>query len=111
VTAPDGGLVVIWFEQLDGSLRMVGNSRLMCSGPFTLTKGVPTVVQPIGGHKPPGDDEHLPVYQRWRSDPEIHLPAGQWRITARAEVYQHATCGSDPADHELTTSVTLSVSA
>ncbi|HEU4673253.1 MAG TPA: hypothetical protein VFS32_10170 [Candidatus Limnocylindrales bacterium] len=111
VAAPDTGLVTISFEQLDGPLRMSANSRLMCSGPSTLRKGAAMTFEPIGHEKPPGGDPSLPVYQRWQSDPEIHLPAGRWRITARAEVYQQATCGSDPPDHELTTSVTVSVTA
>jgi hypothetical protein len=111
VTAPDTGLVTIWFEQLDGPLRMSANSRLMCSGPFTLSKGASTVFQPIGDAKPGGDLPSLPVYQRWQSDPEVRLPAGRWKITAHATVYQQTTCGSGLPDHELTTSVTLTSSS
>jgi hypothetical protein len=107
----DYGLVTIWFEQLDGPLRMNPISQLMCAREVTtLIRGTTVLYPPIKAAAYRPDEPSASFYISWGTDPAVHLPPGRWEIKAHLE-----TCGGTgpgAADHELTTPpLTLQVSS
>jgi hypothetical protein len=103
VDGDDEGLVWFSFKQIDGSLEMGGPlSRLICSPPTTLLRGSAATFSPA---KVVAFDEHEPnaaFYERWASDPEVHLPAGRWLIVATAQLWDGETCIGAKPDHVIT---------
>jgi hypothetical protein len=109
VTPPDSGLVAFDFEQVGGRLQMLAGSRLICSEPATLVRQTPVTVHSVKMAGWTGDDPNAAFYQQWIADPAVHLPAGQWRITALARLYDGPSCDKPAPNHELRTSLTIEV--
>ncbi|MGD0122641.1 MAG: hypothetical protein ABSC46_08790 [Candidatus Limnocylindrales bacterium] len=103
------GPILFSFDQLDGNRHMSGPETADCRW-RRLEPGIP-VSSPIRKSGPGfGPDAKPSDFDRWwATDPEIHLPPGEWRITAIAEAW-HAICPG-PGDLALRAAIVLHVSA
>jgi hypothetical protein len=91
VTSSGAGLVAFGIEQLDGPVD-AGIGRDEDCARFDY---LPGHAESVEFHKSGGYSNDDPLADFWReffADPELRLPAGQYRITARAE-YGDPGCG------------------
>lgn len=99
--------VGFWFEQLDGSLinadRLVGDTSC---GTRTYVRGEPEVLpfRKSGWYDPRSEDPEEVFWRTWLKDPELHLPAGSYRIGAGAS-YGDAGCD----EHQVTAAIEITV--
>ena len=93
VTSSGGGLVVFSIEQLDGPVDVEGAQTADCM-PYEYRPGD---TESTGFRKSGGYSNDDPMADFWRSffgEPELRLPAGEYRITATAG-YGAPECGEE----------------
>jgi hypothetical protein len=106
--SPGSGPIMFSFDQIDGDRHMSSPEFPDCRW-RRLEPGIP-VSSPIRKGGSYGPSAQPSDFDRWwATDPELHLPPGEWRITAIAEAW-HATCPG-PGDLTLHAAVVLHVSA
>ncbi|MDQ3407687.1 MAG: hypothetical protein M3472_05965 [Chloroflexota bacterium] len=93
VTSSGAGLVVFSIEQLDGPVDASAGRDLDCAR-FDYRPGEeePVEFQKSGGYS--NDDPMADFWRTFFTDPQLRLPAGEYRITARANYYVGAECAS-----------------
>jgi hypothetical protein len=100
---PDGAItvqhahsqLVFQVEEVDGTRRMEGGSRLSCES-TNLVKGEPLVVPFTKSGSP--DDPAKDFDLAWYMDPRLTLPVGTWRIAVNMD-FNVGGCGG--IDHAL----------
>ena len=102
------GPILFAFDQLDGDRHMSGPETADCRW-RRLEPGIPvsSPIRKAGGYGPSAQPSDFDRW--WATDPAIHLPPGEWRITAIAKAW-HATCPGQ-GDLTLHAAVVLHVSA
>jgi hypothetical protein len=91
VTSSGGGLVVFSIEHLDGPVDALGGRDSDCQR-FRYRRGV---IERVQFEKSGGFSSESPMAAFWRAfyaDPQLRLPAGEYRITAQA-LYGPPGCG------------------
>ncbi len=84
VASSAGGLVGFSIEQLDGPVDALGGRDAACQRYEYGPGGSESVAfQKSGGYA--DDDPMAGYWRRFFADPELRLPAGEYRITAEAE--------------------------
>ena len=83
--------------QLDGRLVMAPGSNAICAHELTtLERGRAVNIVPYWSVGFDLEDPDAAFYERWRSDPQLHLPAGTWHVVAQALI----CAGPAPADNQ-----------
>jgi len=93
VTSSGAGLVAFGIEQLDGPVDAGIGRAADCARFDYRTGDIESVeFQKSGGYS--NDDPMAGFWRTFFTDPELRLPAGEYRITARANYYVGAECAS-----------------
>jgi hypothetical protein len=100
------GLFGFAFDEIGGRRHMVPAWTADCR-PYRLEAGQPmtSAILKSGGFA--GDDPEAAFYRAFFQDPLLHLPAGQWRITAVASFLEGRDC-SGP-DHDVQAAILVLV--
>lgn len=104
VTSSGGGLVAFAIEQLDGPIDMAPARTADCAN-YLYTRGD---VEELPFQKSGGFSDEDPLADFWRDffeDPELRLPAGEYRISAQG-IYGPPECGTE---HTLEASIVIVV--
>ncbi len=105
ITIYHGSPLVVWrLRQVDGPRRMDGGVDDVCLQ-TTLARGTP-VVQPFTKGGQVSDDPFVGFDIAFFRDPELHLPAGRWEVSASME-FALGGCGA--AGQVVTASVEVDV--
>jgi hypothetical protein len=97
--------VLVALEQVDGPFDPGGGSDLVCAR--TVMKArvpIDAPYQKSGGFS--GDDPMANQYRAFFADRAVRLPAGTYRFTATADIYERE-CGGVP--HNLKAAITIAV--
>jgi hypothetical protein len=107
-SASGSGPILFFFDEVGGSRHVAGGNTPDCHS-YTLEAGQ-TITSPIkksGGYDPNAEPSD---FERWfATDPILHLPAGEWTITAVAGL--SAPLCAKNGDVTLRAAVTVHVSA
>jgi hypothetical protein len=101
-----GGLLGFGIDEVNGSRHMGPAWRLDCHT-YRLIRDHP-MTSPInksGGFS--ADEPNANFYRAFFADPVVHLPPGDWRITAVAHFVEGTACGG--ASRELRASILIHV--
>jgi hypothetical protein len=91
VLSHGSAFVVFTIEQLDGAFDQGGGRDDSCDGETFAPGEIRDVpFQKSGGYS--NDDPAAEMWRQWFDDPELRLPAGQYRITAETR-YSARGCG------------------
>jgi hypothetical protein len=86
-----GSLLGFNFDEIGGLKRQMDAGWALCCGPFTLTPGQPVSSRLTkGGSYSPGESG-ADFYASFFADPAVHLPPGDWTITAVASFISYDT--------------------
>jgi hypothetical protein len=90
-----GGLMAFDFAEVGGN-RVLGSAMTADCRPYTLSAVQPasTGLTKSGGWSE--DDPNAAFYRAFFADPLIHLPAGDWDVTAEAVFVEGQGCDGDP---------------
>jgi hypothetical protein len=89
-----GGLLVFEFAGVDTRLHVQPVSPGSCMFPYPLAADAP-IVSPItksGAYSP--DQPDASFYASFFADPIVHLPPGEWEVTAIATFEEVRDCGA-----------------
>jgi hypothetical protein len=100
------GLVTFDLQQLDGPLDPGGGATSDCR-PYQLARNEPLDIPYAKSGGWSEEDPNAAWYAVFFNEPELRLPAGVWRLTARLEAATGTSCG-DPW-HRVEASVTFLV--
>jgi hypothetical protein len=105
VGASGGGPIVFGIREITGTRQIGPASRASC-GLFPIGEGAPITsgIVKSGGWN--GEDANAAFFEAFFRDPELHLPAGTWEITAYAS-FSEGDCGPNP--HELHAPIRIEV--
>jgi hypothetical protein len=109
VTVAGSGSGPIYFAYVElGGTRHMGWAGTPDCRFQDLSAGAPisTGLKKAGGWS--GEDPNASFYASFFADPEVHLPAGDWTITAISE-FGEGTCGTN--DHKIQATVQIHVTA
>ena len=84
-------LVIFGVKQINGTIDMGGGSDAMCAR-HELTARQPVNVPFVKSGGYGSDDPQAAFWQAYFADPELHLPAGIWRVTASLEAITGIDC-------------------
>ena len=94
------GMVAFSFAELTGRYRTIGAVTTDDCAKHEFAQGIAT---PIPFGKSGGwtdEDPDAPFFEAFFRDPQLHLPPGRWRITARANGFL-AECVGDAPELDL----------
>ena len=93
------GLIVFGIKQLDGTRQMDGISTADCAlGRYTVSPADPLVVPFWKGGGFSASDPDAAFWRSYFADPLLHLPAGEWEISADASFDEGAGCSAHPTN-------------
>jgi hypothetical protein len=107
--ATKAGPLAMTFAQVGGSARMTASFDADCAE-FTVSPSDPY----INGLRKPlmfsfsRTDPNGPLYRAFLADPEIHLPPGQWDVSAVA-LFAEGGCTGASVSHSLQTTTRITV--
>ena len=91
------GLIVFGVKELGGTREMGGLSTADCAiGRYTVSPGDPLVVPFFKSGGFSGSDPDAAFWRSYFADPLLHLPAGNWEISADATFDEGAGCSAQP---------------
>lgn len=99
---------VVGFEFAEvGGDRLMGSFMTADCRPYTLSAVQPavTAITKSGGWSE--DDPHAAFYRAFFADPLVHLPAGDWDVTAFADFVEGHGC--DGASHTIKATIRVHV--
>ena len=105
IGASGGGPITFGIREITGTRQIGPASRASC-GLFPIGEGAPITsgIVKSGGWN--GEDANAAFFEAFFRDPELHLPAGTWEISAYAS-FSEGDCGPNP--HELHTPIQVEV--
>ena len=85
--ASGSGPVAFIFQELTGRRRILGGAMTAdcAQHPFAQGVATPIPLRKSGGWS--ADDPDAPFYEAFYRDPQLHLPAGRWRVMAEVDGY------------------------
>ena len=89
-----GGILQFEFDEVNGSRHVLPVSTSDCA-PYRIERGTPMTSSLATSHKSGGftaDDPNAAFYRAFLADPAVHLPVGDWRITAIAMFIEGRGC-------------------
>jgi hypothetical protein len=103
------GLVLFDIHQVDGAIQLPAVWPDECRE-YELQRGQSYDASYAKSGSFDEGSPDRPFYRTFFNDPELSLPAGQWRITARVEA-REGSCGGDGEQIDLVVSLMLSVTS
>lgn len=91
------------FTEVGGSHRQVGFATDAVCEPHRVTSNSPIVTpitKPAGAGIPAGPDGDW--YRKFLADPLLHLPAGDWDVTASSTLFDASGCSGAPVNLRVT---------
>jgi hypothetical protein len=100
------GLMGFGFAEVGGD-RLMGPASTADCRPYTLSAAQPAVtgITKSGGWSE--DDPNAAFYRTFLADPLVHLPPGDWDVTATADFVEGQGC--DGAPHTMTATIRVQV--
>src|SRR3954454_25100406 len=89
VSGSGGGLIGFAFHEVGGKRRVDPTWSADC-GPYRLDHGASTQIKKSGAFDPAEPDADF--YGSFFADPQVHLPPGDWIISAVADFIEQAGC-------------------
>lgn len=83
VWGPEGGLAALSLERTTDEFHVGGRASEQCA-PYTFSRNEPQEIGLVKSAVWEAGDQNAAFYEAYLADPELHLPAGSWRITADA---------------------------
>jgi hypothetical protein len=89
-----GGLMGFDFAEVGGDRRM-GSAKTADCRPYTLSAVQPAVTAMTKSGGWSDDDPNAAFYRSFYADPLVHLPVGDWDVTAIADFVDGQGCDGD----------------
>lgn len=83
VTGSGSGLITFSYAEIGGTRSMGGEATADCN-PYTIAADDPITQQLTHSAGWDGDDPNAEFYEAFATAPDVRLPPGAWKVTARA---------------------------
>ena len=102
------GPVSMSYTELTGAHRSMGGVMTADCAPHDFARGVPALVRPVKSWAASQNDPNHAFFVAWGDDPELHLPAGRWRIDVSAGGFL-AECAADAPGLSLAIPIEITI--